>query len=184
MKLTKFKWVALAAAVVLLALLAAGATTVFATGQKSAGTLGIKGQRLGNNIDVARQRIDRAIQKLTRMQDRRLAAFDKAKARLDKAITNFASKGLDVSKLKSDEEELVSRVNAASGKCDEVITALQNAKAQDTIDKLKEQAREALGRARELRRDVKGIRVFVKTVIKADIKDLRSLPNQGTKPPK
>jgi predicted nucleic acid-binding Zn-ribbon protein len=184
MKMTKSNWVALAAAVVLLALLAAGATTVFATGNNSAGNRVIQVQGLGKNIDVARQRIDRAIQKLTRMKAARLAAFNMAKAQLDKAITNFALKGLDVSKLKSDVEALVSMVDAASAKCDEVIAALRNAKAQDTIEKLKEQAREALGRVRELRRDMQSIRGFVKTVIKADIKDLRSLLNQGTRPPK
>ncbi len=182
--MTRYKWAALAAVIVLVALLAVGATTVFAAGQKPAGTQGKQGRVLGNNVDVARQRIDRAIQKLTRMKGKRLAAFDKAKARLDKAIENFASKGLDVSRVKSDEQALVAKAEAASKKCDDVIAALENAKAQDTLDKLKAQAKDALGQARELRRDMQDIRSFAKTVVKADIKALRGQLNQGTNPPK
>jgi phage shock protein A len=182
---SKFKWVALAAAVVLVALLAVGATTVFAAGQKPASgkQAGPQQQQgAGNNLEAARKRIDRMITRLNGMKDRRLAGFKKIQARLDKAIETLAAKGLDVSKLKSDEEALVSKVNAASAKCDQVIAALQNAKAADSLDSLKAAAKDAMAGARELRSDMKEIRTFARTVIKADIKALRGQAGQGANP--
>jgi phage shock protein A len=180
---SKFKWVALAAAVVLVALLAVGATTVFAAGQKPAeGSQVNQQQGAGNNLEAARKRIDRMITRLNGMKDRRLAGFKKIQARLDKAIETLAAKGLDVSKLKSDEEALVTKVNAASAKCDQVIAALQNAKAADSLDSLKAAAKDAMAGARELRSDMKEIRTFARTVIKADIKALRGQAGQGANP--
>ena len=181
--MSRFKWVALAAAVVLVALLAVGATTVFAAGQKRAsGKQEIQQQGAGNNLETARQRIDKAVQKLTGMKDKRLAGFKKVQDRLNKAIEAFATKGLGVSKLKSDLEALASKVNAASAKCDEVIAALRNAKAQDTLEKLRAAAKDALGSARGLRADMKEIRTFAKTVIRADIQSLRGQVGQGANP--
>ena len=170
--MSRSKWVVLAVAVVLVALLAVGATTAFAAGQKGA----------GNKLEAARKRIDKVITKLNGVKDKRLAAFKKVKDRLDKAIEAFAAKGLNVSKLKSDEEALVSKVKAASAKCDEVIAALQNAKAQDSLSKLKAAAKGALASARGLRADIKKIRTFVRTVIRPDIRALKRQVRQGASP--
>ncbi len=171
--MSRSKWVVLAVAVVLVALLAVGATTAFAAGQKPA---------TRNNLEAARKRIDKVIAKLNGVKDKRLAAFKKVQDRLDKAIEAFAAKGLDVSKLKSDEKALVSKVNAASAKCDEVVAALQNAKAQDSLSKLKAAAKDALAIARGLRADIKKIRTFARTVIRPDIRALRRQVRQGASP--
>jgi len=164
--------------VVLLALL-----SLFATVALAAGDTGAKGKRgTGDRVERAKQRIDKAVGRLTQLKEKRLSASRKAENAIDRAADNFAAKGLDVSKLRSDDAELKSKVEAAAGECDAVIGELNKAKSlasADSAEQFRSAVKSAMGNARDLRSDVKDIRTFIKTVVRPDIQALRSQAGRG-----
>ncbi|PKQ27424.1 MAG: hypothetical protein CVT63_08080 [Candidatus Anoxymicrobium japonicum] len=126
MKAKSSRRLALIVGIVLVALLVTGSSQTFAAGKKPAGEhdrrgavgnqdrmgnqdRSNKGDR-GNRAERAGKRIDRAIAKLKKQS----ATFKKIDERIKKAADAFAAMGLDVSKLRSDEEALTSKINAAS----------------------------------------------------------------------
>jgi hypothetical protein len=134
------------------------------------------------NPEKAKKRISNEIKRAEQMKAKSVAKLKKADERLTKAMDQLKAQGKDISKLTADRDVLASKVQSADKDVEAFINKLKDAEGLAATATI-EQFKAALVSAKELRRrvkaDVKDIKVYMKTVILRDIRNLKGNTNSS-----
>lgn len=179
-----WKALVLVMALAIAATLATGAAQALPSGQVGSQVQQGSGKDAGAKGDKAEERIQKAIERLNGLKEKKLAAFDKRIEKAKKASEKFASKGLDVTKLNADISALEAMVAGAAKEVDQVIAALKKAESLasgENSEEFKSAAKDALAKAKALKQQIAEVRRYAGSTVKADIKALAQQARKSQK---